>query len=419
MGSTLAPYKTHLGHVPADTQKALLALVAILKEHCKDLEQAWLFGSYARGDFVRDRRVEQDSQLVSEYRSDIDVLVICRKSYTVKKNSIWHKVSKAITAHPDINDHVHLIREHIGRVHDALTHSEYFYLDILKEGVVLFGEDVALPQPQHLTPKTRREYAINYLKDFYERANDFQTIFEKSYRLKKDRITMFGLHQLTERLFYTFLLVHTHYKPRTHDLEAMRDQVAAMKKDIFSVFPKETHFDKKYFQFLVDAYIDSRYKNDYKVDPDVLEILAKWVQEFQAWVLKECLQCIDAFIPDQPYSPIYERPGEPLDFETLKATPLPEETVADQEKLLAEQQLQMDEFFAREREKDEALALALEGESKERQEKLAERRAKEKALAERDKERLEKERERKEKEAALERERQLIQKLRDSGIEPE
>ncbi len=181
---------------------------------------------------------------------------------------------------------------------------------------------------------------------------------------------------MTERLFYTYLLVLTLYKPRSHKLDELRECVGANNKDIYKVFDLNNKEELERFHFLTAAYVDARYKNKYTVDPEVLDKLIEQISQFQRWVLKESLQIIDNLIPEKSFSEIYKVPGQFLDLQLLKTNKLSEAVVREQ---LEEIQL-LEERMKAARDEVEA--------------------------------------ERNEKDAALEREKQLLKKLKDVGLEP-
>ncbi len=349
----------------------------------------WLFGSYARGDYINDRRVDEQG-VVSEYNSDVDILVILHDRTPSKKSKITKKFVGMVENSPCLTSEFHVIYETLDRLIEGLEHSEYFYLDVAKEGVVLFNDGVQLNEPQHLPDgQQRRDMSIGYFEGLYGQSCDSQQTFEFHYQKGALNTAIFNLHQMTERLFYVYLLVHSHYKPRTHRLNELRDQVIPLSREIKSIFPFKTKEQRQLFGFFGDAYIDSRYKLNYEVDPNALDAIIGLVATFQQWVYNECLTKIDRFVPEDSYSQSQTLPYRFLDLDTLKTKPLPEVMVLQQERLLREQQVALEESLKREeherQEKEHALNREIETQKQ-----------------------LEQERE----EKAL-----LLQKLRDAGLE--
>ncbi len=349
-------FNTSLDHVPANIQAELETAVKLIHQTCKkDVAMIWLFGSYARGDFINDRRIDSNGA-VSEYNSDVDVLVVLRSKESAKKSNLHKKFIGLIEESPELTSTFHVIYETLDSLNKSLNRSEYFYLDVVNEGVVLFEDNVKLAQPQQLSPAQRREISINYFERFYQKAVESQQTFEYLYQKGALSGAIFSLHQMTERLFGLYLLVTTHYKPRTHKLYELRSRVATLAPEIKSIFPSDTKEDRKHFAFFGDSYIDSRYKPNYEVSKEVLDILTHWVANFQQWVYQQSLNTIDGFIPEQNYSNSQKLPYRFLDLDTLKDTPLPEVLVLQQEELLAEKEVELE----RERAEKEAAQKQLE-----------------------------------------------------------
>ena len=118
-----SPLNTSITHLPANIQAELTEITAIIRARCSDSVMIWLFGSYARGDYINDRRVHADSQLVTEYHSDLDILVLVRNSHKLRRRNIWHTIEHDIEDSPRIQTWVHLISEYLKRFNSALRDS--------------------------------------------------------------------------------------------------------------------------------------------------------------------------------------------------------------------------------------------------------------------------------------------------------
>ncbi|MBL4794479.1 MAG: hypothetical protein JKY24_02995 [Pseudomonadales bacterium] len=115
--------------------------------------------------------------------------------------------------------------------------------------------------------------------------------------------------------------------------------------------------DGKDFGFFSAAYVDSRYKPDYVVEPEVMDKLTGWVEVFQHWVYKECLKAIDEFVPEENFSNGYELHFPLMDSKDLKVRPLVEDLLI-KEKIEKDQALREKELERLEKEQ------ALEGQAK-------------------------------------------------------
>lgn len=101
-------------------------------------------------------------------------------------------------------------------------------------------------------------------------------------------IAAFELHQVTERLYATLLLVFTGYKPHTHDLDKLNNEAALHEREFLAVFPKQTHEENRLFELLRSAYVDARYKKSYKITRKELEWLSKRVETLQELTENSC-----------------------------------------------------------------------------------------------------------------------------------
>ena len=353
--------KSELNYSLTKPPKAIKAQIQLCvdkieAEFAEQTAMIWLFGSYARGDFINDRRISEDGA-ITEYQSDVDILVVLdapmHPNRVNQNERLIKKLAKRVdnvaldlNEHPDIDRNIHLIYETLDRFNDALNHSEYFYLDVVNEGVVLVDNQAPMAEPQQMPAVKRREYGIRYFEDLFGQVLEFQQSFEFHYQRGHNALAMFSLHQLTEHLFKVYLLVKTHYKPRTHKIWDLRKRVKKLDEHIVSIFPRETEDQQKQFAFLCEAYIDSRYKTQYTVDQSVLDALAERVQVFEHWVYKECLETIDGFIPQKRYSPTYDLPHPLLSVESVKTQLLPENLIKKME----------NELLRAQKEKQQALA---------------------------------------------------------------
>jgi len=106
----------------------------------------------------------------------------------------------------------------------------------------------------------------------------------------------FNLHQATERFYIAILLVFTGYKPKMHNLETLGKRAANMDGQFLQVFPRDTEEQDRLFKLLKHAYIDARYKKDYKITKSELEYLAERVKILQRLTKRICTGKIKSFV---------------------------------------------------------------------------------------------------------------------------
>lgn len=340
--NTMSPNRS-TDDLPLAIQKELeLIKSLVLGTFSTKVAMIWLFGSYARGDAINDRRVDEITGLRSSYHSDLDVLVIVHGRTTAQKTSKWSALRRAISEHKHIKRSVQLICESKKRMNEALKYSEYFYVDIVKEGIILYDpQTLILTRPGQLTLEAKQRFALDYFTKFFNKAKSSKHGLELYYRMDDRASSMYCLHQMAERLYYCYLLVFTHYKPRSHDLVELRELTLNVDDRIMAVFPASPKDEENRYRFLNAAYVDARYKLNYHVDPTVLDSLIERVLAFELWVYQQCIQ----YIQSMPLKPVAKLDGLPtlttIDLEYLNTEP--DTMIQQQAEQLAQKDRLLDE----------------------------------------------------------------------------
>ncbi|WP_031530306.1 HEPN domain-containing protein [Dyadobacter crusticola] len=267
--------KTSLSHLPQNKQDQLKALTKIALDKVA-AEMIILFGSYARGDWV------EDYQEKYEYVSDFDILIVTKDRNSAKQVKKSRELDEELMANEDIT-RTSIIYHSIGFVNDKIERNYYFFVDILKEGIMLFDSGrFTLSEPKDLNPAQRVEKSTEEFEHWFKSATHFLEGYEFFYSKGVQdadyyRKAAFELHQATERYYAAILLVFTDYKPRIHDIEILGNQVIKQHAEFAIVFPMTTEEEKRLFVLLKKAYIDARYNRNYKIEKAELEYLGSRV----------------------------------------------------------------------------------------------------------------------------------------------
>ena len=126
--------KTNLSHIPEHKQAELKAIVAALIPKYAEIEMIILYGSYARGNWVEDKYVENG--VTYEYKSDYDLLVVLSTNGKANADSFLQSVSQKLEE-LKLDTPVHPIFHGIEFLNEALREGNYFFGDIKREGIVL------------------------------------------------------------------------------------------------------------------------------------------------------------------------------------------------------------------------------------------------------------------------------------------
>jgi len=270
--------------LPEDKQQEIKHLVNLICEHYAPTTII-LFGSYARGNWVEEKF--EDDVPFHRYQSDFDVLILIADRSMRGQRQLEENLEDLLNESEQIATPVSILVHDLDFVNAQLAKTQYFFSDIKREGILLYGQDLLLKKAKKLSQQERERLAKEDFKYWFESAIDFYEGFE--FYLEKGRlnISAFSLHQTAEKLYTTMLLVYTRYKPNTHDLRKLRKIVNAFDERFSEVFLLNNPENKRLFNLLRAAYVDARYKKTYVITQDELAQLQKEVNKL--WQLTDTL----------------------------------------------------------------------------------------------------------------------------------
>ena len=143
----------------------------------------------------------------------------------------------------------------------VLHHAETLYKE---EGVVL-GDSPA-NNVEELTNSNQVAYVqgLNKVVEFLAGADLFRI-------RQQNRMAAFMLHQAVEHALLTILKMTMGVKVNTHNLDKLIRYCSMIGFEASAIFPRKTEMDKKLFQLLQRAYVESRYGQDYNISyPDLI-----------------------------------------------------------------------------------------------------------------------------------------------------
>ncbi|MCK6587309.1 MAG: HEPN domain-containing protein [Polyangiaceae bacterium] len=293
--------KTSLDHLPAGKREPIAAIASLLQASAP-VEMILLFGSYARGDWVEDP--------VTGYTSDFDVLAIVASEEAEADHALWARLeaeAREIAGRVPVSLLVHSIKH----VNQEIRTGQYFFGDIVNEGILLFeSRRVQLAKPKALNAAERLSLAERNLGYWFESASGFfqGSIYYSARRMQAH--AAFLLHQAAERYFHAALLVFTGYKPKTHDLERLANQTAPLHSALSGALPRAEPEDERLFKLLKRAYIDARYSKSYRVTDEELCILRARVRDLGARVREACAEKLASFCGAEAVGELPEAPRE-------------------------------------------------------------------------------------------------------------
>jgi predicted nucleotidyltransferase/HEPN domain-containing protein len=293
--------KTSLDHLPASKQRDLERVIQIIFEEFADalavstsewkkrgrIDKIILYGSYARGGWV------DEPHTAKGYQSDFDLLIIVSDKRLTERAAYWSKLDERLirefaitkTIHVPVNYILHTLQE----VNDGLAHGRYFFMDVKREGVVVYqADDTELHEPKPKTPAQALKMAKGYFEEWFPQALAFFKMYQTGVESGTPKQAAFVLHQSAESLYHCALLVCTFYTPHVHNLAFLRSQAELIDRRLIDAWPRENRRERAMFEKLKEAYVKARYSSHYKISAEELAWLGERVEELGRVVMTLC-----------------------------------------------------------------------------------------------------------------------------------
>jgi len=284
--------KTSLEHLPEGKRRELAFVVEAIRSGFAfaiarrtmpalrggKLLKIILFGSYARGDWIEDP--------VGRYFSDYDLLVVVDREELTDVAEFWAKTEERLleelASGGSLRTPVSLIYHTLDDVNEKLRLGRYFFMDIVREGILLF-EEPGLPfaEPQPLSPTEALRETQEYYDEWFESAGAFLKGAQYYRGIERPKEAAFQLHQAAERFYHCLLLVRTLYSPKTHNLNQLRQLTEDFEPRLKELWPRDTKFERRCYELLREAYVKARYSREYRITDEQLEWLSGRVELLQ------------------------------------------------------------------------------------------------------------------------------------------
>jgi len=285
--------QTDISHLPLEKQRELEQIADILGAR-EGVEMVILFGSYARGDWREAKDLEPGRW--SGHASDYDILAVVREPV----DAGFRKAVKEAANAPGFSTHVNPIVHDIKDVNAQLEEGRYFFLDIKREGRLLYdSEAFTLAEPRELAAEERQRIAQADFDYWYSRATQFYKVYEFCHKENELHLAAFNLNQATESAYKAILLVFTGYCPHEHMLEWLGEEAAEFGPVYQEVFPRDTEKAQNRFELLDRAYIGARYKKDFIIFWGDVEYLAPRVKQLLETTEAICRAKLEAIGQDR------------------------------------------------------------------------------------------------------------------------
>jgi uncharacterized protein len=288
--------KSSLEHLPEKKQRELARVVEIIHEEFADtlagssaafktrgrILKIILFGSYARGTFV------DEPHTMKGYRSDYDILVIV-SSKKLAEPQIWDKATDRLLWDKGVSTPVGLIVHGAREVNNFLADGQYFFVDILREGIVLYElDDRPLAEPKRLSPADALRVAKEHFEDRQPQAETFAKGALFFVSLGRHKEAAFLLHQAVETAYSCLLLTLTNYSPPSHNLKFLRALVEDHDRRLIEAWPRDQHRFTAWYNILNEAYVKARYSKHFEITEEALAWLLERTEHLHYLVETIC-----------------------------------------------------------------------------------------------------------------------------------
>ena len=288
--------KTSLDHLPAAKRRELEHIKAVLLREFEAAiasgTQDWrrngkilklvLFGSFSRNDWVDEPQ--------NGYQSDWDLLIIVSHEKLTDIADYWFVAEDKLLRDPEVGRPVNIIVHTTKEVNHALSKGRYFWVDIIRDGVMLYelpGHPLAPPKPPTMADayETAKKYfeARDAASQRWLKLADVAAA-EGEADSQWFRNAAFNLHQAAETAYACFLLARTFYFPRSHNLKFLRSLAEDKDRRLVEAWPRESALDRRRFELLKRAYVEARYSDAYTITADDLTAIGSAVRTLRTIV---------------------------------------------------------------------------------------------------------------------------------------
>lgn len=186
---------------------------------------------------------------------------------------------------------VHCSFHRVHTVADRIRNGHPFYCRYLvPQNLVYSHGPLTLPQTGALTLKQarlelRRRFTVSFRK-----AIHFDRSARSLHELAPEdpAVVTFMLHQAVELGYRSVLESLNGYCRKTHRIRRLRTQTFRCAPVLGDFFPDDTDDERMLLDTLESAYLDARYRNDFRIDDQMLDVLLERVPQFLNLVAQVC-----------------------------------------------------------------------------------------------------------------------------------
>ena len=273
--------KDSIAYLPKDKQEELNFLVTEILRRLPQTEFIILYGSYARGNYVRRSIRIEDGGIPTVKISDYDIYVITSGINSKKAETILDNVEDIFFAGKDFDRDtpVEFINDDIAQLNKFIEEGRYFHTQIKQEGVILYNSGkYKLSRRRKLNFDEIKKQAQEYFNEKFEKGNFFFDDAITNKERERYQMASFYLHQACENYYYAIRLTFTLRNNKQHNLSKLSSTTRRYSDDLNTVFPQNTPEEKRLFKLLKAAYVDARYNPHFLVTKEDIDALIPKVE---------------------------------------------------------------------------------------------------------------------------------------------
>jgi HEPN domain-containing protein len=257
---------TSLEHLPAQKKEQLRTIAKVIVQAIHP-EKIILFGTHVAAGPVPDIFTDRN---FSAFLGGYDLLVVTRRGDPRCDHELQDLIENRCRMHTSVTVLVH----DIDYVNSRLSEGHYFFSMMSREAILLYDAGsvplakASAPNLVHIRAVAQRDFERWSLQAvaFYKSA-----LFNK--QLKERKIAVFLLQQAAEQIYQAILLAFTGYKPCTHNLDKLRRYTNRFSIELATLFPRNNAEEDHLFKLLLQGYVDARYKEEYTITEEELDLL--------------------------------------------------------------------------------------------------------------------------------------------------
>ena len=273
--------KDSIAYLPKDKQDDLGFLVKEILKRLPQAEYIILYGSYARGNYVRRSVRIEDGGIPTVKISDYDIYVVTSGFNNKKAETVLDNVEDIFFSGKDFDRDtpVQFFTDDIKALNKYLEEGRYFYTQIKQEGIVLYNSGkYKLSRRRKLNFAEIKEQAQEYFDEKFEKGNFFFDDAVTNKGRERFQMSSFYLHQACENYYYAIRLTFTLRNNKQHNLSKLSSSVRRYIDDLGTVFPQNTPEEKRLFVLLKAAYVEARYTPYFVVTKEDIDALIPKVE---------------------------------------------------------------------------------------------------------------------------------------------